>query len=63
MTTLKHAIYGKIELNNGRVMEWLRFVDGTMDLSDAIKEGVRLVAAQHGDATKKCWPTHCNTQD
>ena len=46
-----NAIYGKIELNNGQVLDWMRFAS-----DDA--EAIQLVIDQHAGA-KRCWVVEC----
>lgn len=51
----KHAVYGNIELQNGRVLNWLEFVDGNLSKADAEQEAIKIVSGRWGQATARCW--------
>ena len=50
-TEKKTAVYGIVELNNGLILEWLRFVEAGLG---AKAEAVRIVTAQHVHVAKCC---------
>ena len=51
-------VYGHIELQNGLVLNWLRFIP-VKHLSDSLivaqREAIKIVEGEHGIATKRCW--------
>ena len=49
-------IYGKVKLNNGITINWLKFIDSTNNTEEAETEAMRIVTAQHVHV-KKCWIT------
>ena len=49
MESTRLPFYGKVELENGLILKWLRFASSE-------DEAIRIVTAQHVHV-RRCWPT------
>lgn len=54
---MKHAIYGKIELQNGLTLPWLLFIDESLTRKEAEAEAIRIKAEWWKGAVVRCWVT------
>ena len=53
----KQTVYGKIELENGTIMDWLLFIDASLPRDQAEQEAIRIKSFWWKGVTKRCWIT------
>jgi hypothetical protein len=51
------AVSGSVALQNGLVLDWLRFVDAALSIEAARDEAIAIVTGQHKGTVARCW---CN---